>query len=224
MKPIKFAFFLILPVLILMSCAKENDANGPPGKQENNNTGQMVVKLTDEYADTYAPTPGSSYRYMLDEVNVEILQVSIHYDEIPGDTSTLEGWVDLETNAGIYDLIEISNITVVLANGGMLPPGHISQMRLLLGNNNSVVVDSVSYELKTPGAQQSGLKIKADFTVLPNAQYEIVLDFDSDASIVVQENGQFLLNPVIRIAGIIELSPPPVYDGSATESLYHTDN
>ncbi len=54
----------------------------------------------------------------------------------------------MQINAGIYDLLKFRNgIDAMLANGS-ISKGEIKAIRLTLGNNNSVVIDSVSYPLQ----------------------------------------------------------------------------
>ncbi|MDP5172820.1 MAG: DUF4382 domain-containing protein, partial [Bacteroidia bacterium] len=87
------------------------------------------------------------------QVNIDLLQVRIK-------TKGSSGWVDLATNQGIYDLLQYQAGDDTLIVNDTLPPGEIQEIRLVLGPNNSVMVDSVLYPLATPSAQQSGLKIK----------------------------------------------------------------
>jgi hypothetical protein len=46
---------------------------------------------------------------------------------------------------------------------------------LLLGDKNTVVVGDKTYDLKTPSAQQSGLKLKINQTLVAGATYEFML-------------------------------------------------
>lgn len=150
-----------------------------------NQTSRMTVKMTD--------APGD-----FQQVNVEVLQVEVHHDS--------QGWVSLPTNQGIYDLLTLQNdITTVLVNQGELPAGHIDQFRLVLGDANTVMIDSVYYDLSTPSAQQSGLKINVNADFAPNETYELLIDFDAGQSIVQQGNGGYSLKPVIKLEGIVEL-------------------
>jgi hypothetical protein len=96
-----------------------------------------------------------------------------------------------------------------------MEPGTISQIRLILGPNNSVVVDGVSYPLSTPSAEQSGLKIQVHQTFEPGVSYAILLDFDATQSIKEKGNGEYQLKPVIRtidmaVSGSIRGSIKPV--------------
>lgn len=145
---------------------------------------QITVKMKD--------APGD-----FQQVNVEVLRVEVHHGA--------SGWVRLPTNQGIYDLLTLQyNVTAVLINQGILPAGEIDQMRLILGSNNTVMVDSVYYPLATPGAQQSGLKINVNADFAPDHTCELLIDFDAPKSIVQQGSGDYSLKPVITLAGIVE--------------------
>ena len=183
-------FLIATPLILVTSCKDDEDASGMVVNLTDNST-RLQVKMTD------APA-------VYQEVNVDIESVSVHY----GDSTDSGMWMDLATNSGIYNLLELQNdVSVVLADENGLPPGEIGQMRLLLGEENTVVVDSVAFDLKTPSAQQSGLKINLDFVLEPGKQYMILLDFDAGKSVVEQGNGGFLLKPVIRVDSIVELVP-----------------
>jgi len=69
---------------------------------------------------------------------------------------------------------------------------------LVLGTNNSVVVNGVTIPLETPSAQQSGLKLNVQQTVSGGILYTMVLDFDAGKSIVQTGSSKFILKPVIR--------------------------
>lgn len=145
-------------------------------------TSNMTVKMVD--------APGD-----FQQVNVEVLQVQVHHSG--------QGWIDLPTAAGIYDLLTLQNdVSATLVNAGTLPSGDLQQLRLILGDENTVMVDSLYYPLATPSAQQSGLKINLNSNFAPNTQYELVLDFDAEKSIVVQGNGSYSLKPVIKVLSI----------------------
>lgn len=164
-----------LSLLVVTSCSKEEIKSS-----------SLTIKMTD--------APGD-----YDTVNVEILEVSVHYDNA--------GWVYLNTQAGNYDLLLLQNdVTTLLANNDTLPPGHITQMRLLLGDNNYIVKDSTDvYDLEVPGGQQTGIKIPFNYTIAPNNDYEVLIDFDADRSIVEKGNEAYSLKPVIKVEYINQL-------------------
>lgn len=171
-------FLVVLP--LAMACQK-NDFEG---------SGNLRVKLTDAPID-------------FDSVNVEILQVSVHYSQSAVGN---QSWVDLPTNAGMYNLLELQNgVTTVLANNHIVPAGSITQMRLILGHNNYVVVDSIPYPLEMSSQYNTGIKINVNGTVSPGDTVEVVLDFDAEESIVVNGLTSYKLKPVIRLESLVYL-------------------
>ena len=75
----------------------------------------------------------------------------------------------------------------------------IKQVRLVLGDQNSVVVGEDSVSLDTPSAQQSGLKLQVNANLEPGITYDLLLDFDAAKSVVKAGNsGKYILKPVIR--------------------------
>lgn len=178
MKTISLFVITILFTVLMTACSKEEGYS------------DVQVRMTDE--------PGD-----FQKVNVEILAVEVHYSDTE---EGRDGWVTLATKSGIYDLLLLQNdVTVVLANGGKLPIGLVDQMRLVLGSENSIVIDDVVFDLKTPSAQQSGLKINLGTVFGPNKTYQILIDFDAGKSIVDHGNGSFSLKPVIKVESIVEI-------------------
>ncbi|KMQ70126.1 DUF4382 domain-containing protein [Chryseobacterium koreense] len=142
-----------------------------------NDTAMVNVKLTD------APA-------LYDAVNIDIQKVEFTTNN---GTTTFNA-----VNPGVYNLLNFRNGMDVLLSQAILPVGNVSQMRLILGNNNSVVVNGVTYPLDTPSAQQSGLKLNWNQTLSPNGAYNVWIDFDAGRSIVKTGNGSYKLKPVLR--------------------------
>lgn len=125
-----------------------------------------------------------------DKVNIDLQAV-----EVTGNDGKT---VLLNTTAGIYNLLELSNGVSKLIATSELSDAKVSQIRLILGSNNTVVVKGVSYPLSTPSAEQSGLKLQLHQTLLADIQNEIMLDFDANLSIVETGSGTYKLKPVVR--------------------------
>ncbi|MBP6732598.1 MAG: DUF4382 domain-containing protein [Chitinophagales bacterium] len=140
----------------------------------------------------------------MSHLNVRMTDAPGQYDAVLIDVQQVEvtgsggGAVMLNTQAGIYDLLALSNGVDTLLAAGDLAAGEVSQIRLILGPNNSVIVNGVSHPLSTPSAQQSGLKVQVHKTFEPGVTYAVLLDFDANQSIVEQGNGNYSLKPVIR--------------------------
>jgi hypothetical protein len=99
---------------------------------------------------------------------------------------------------GVYNLLNFKNGLDTLLGTIQLPSGHISQLRLVLGPNNSIVLNGATYPLTTPSAQQSGLKLAINANLVAGIDYKIWIDFDAARSIVQTGNGKYILKPVIR--------------------------
>lgn len=146
-------------------------------KENNTEKAQLSVLMTD------AP---AAY----DAVLIDLQRV-----EVTGDGGNA---IVLNTNEDIYNLLDLTNGVNTLIASSDMEPGTISQIRLILGPDNSVVVDGESYPLSTPSAEQSGLKLQVHQTFEPGVSYAIMLDFDANQSIVEKGNGEYQLKPVIR--------------------------
>lgn len=137
-----------------------------------------------------------------DSVIVEVKAISILY----ADADSANGWVQLNTKAGFYDLLQLQNdISVAIADKKDLRPGKINQVRFELGETNYVVVGGIRFDLKVPSGMQTGIKINLNTTLEAGRDYVITLDFDAKASIVTPglEN-TYLLKPVIKVKAIAE--------------------
>ena len=86
---------------------------------------------------------------------------------------------------GIYDILRFTNGRDTLLATVRILAKHISQFRFILGDNNTVVVDGITYPLKAPSGQQSGFKVNVDETLTEGVKYEVWTDFDVQKSIVV---------------------------------------
>lgn len=156
----------------------------PTACKKENMMGAMTVAMTD------APAQYS-------EVNVDVTGLQIHHENA--------GWMNLQINTGIYNLLELqNNVNVILANNVQIPIGKITQIRLILGERNSIVDSLGTYPLKVPSGSESGLKINMNQTIVANNSVFILLDFDANASVVVHGNGSFSLKPVIKIKSVIQ--------------------
>lgn len=106
--------------------------------------------------------------------------------------------VVLNVKKGIYNLLNFANGLDTLIATGTTFDANVEQIRLILGTNNSVFIDSVSYPLSTPSADQSGLKLQVHQTLTAGVLYTVLLDFDANQSIVYTGNNTYKLKPVIR--------------------------
>ncbi len=166
-------------------------------------------------------TPSCSKSSDKSHLSIQMTDAPANYDAVMIDIQSVEvtgnggATVMLNTSAGVYNLLNFSNGLDTLIASGDLDAGTVSQIRLILGPNNAVIIDGVSYPLDTPSAQQSGLKLQVHKTFEPGVSYSMLLDFDANQSIVAKGNGGYSLKPVIRttevaLTGSIKGSITPV--------------
>jgi len=156
--------------IVLSSCSK-ND-NEQKGKAH------LTISMTD------------------DPANYDAVYIDVQAVELTGEDGNN---FDLDVVPGIYNLLDLSNgIDTIIATGD-IDAGTIQQIRLILGDDNSVVVDGTSYPLETPSAQESGLKLQVHDEFEAGVSYGILLDFDAAKSIVQEGNGTYKLKPVINV-------------------------
>ena len=161
-------------IFFFFSCTKSNSTSG---------SGRLEVRLTDD---------PSQY----DGVYIDVQKVEVN---VSSDSGATKGWQSVTLlRPGIYNLLDFRNgIDTVLASAD-LPAGTLSQLRLTLGDSNSVVIKGQTYHLTTPSAQHSGLKFNIHSTLTSGIVYRLWIDFDAGRSIVATGSGAYILKPVIR--------------------------
>jgi hypothetical protein len=162
--------FAALTMVIIHSCTKSNDQ------------AVLQVRLTDNPIG-------------LREVNVDIQQVRIKFSD---DSLSSNGWVDMATNARIYNLLGLQNGVDTLLATGTFPQDVVKEIRFVLGPNNTVK-DSLGivYPLTVPSGSESGLKIKVNKKLGASLQ-TLLIDFDAALSIKKEPDG-YKLRPVLKI-------------------------
>ncbi|MDD7884780.1 DUF4382 domain-containing protein [Flavivirga sp. 57AJ16] len=184
LKKLKFIFPLLI-FAFLLSCADDES----PGIKE----GQSTISVT------LVDAPGD-----YEAVNVEIVDVMIKMND---DNDDDNGWTSLEANNETVNLLDFTGgFSKVLVERFPVPAGTLSQMRLVLGDGNTIVIkddndENETFDLKTPSGQQSGLKVKVNTTIEEGFAYDFVLDFDVEKSIVdAGDSDNIILKPVLYVS------------------------
>lgn len=182
------SFLIALVALVAVSC----DFNDQPEDRENK--AQVNFYLVD--------APGD-----FEAVWVEVLAIRVKMDDddiVDDDDSDDEddsSWVEIpyEEGSQMVNLLDLTGNNSLHLGSHYFDEGEIDQFRLLLGTNNYVVIGGEEFDLKTPSAQQSGLKIKIDQDIEAGQSYDLIIDFDVAKSIVIAGNsGNINLKPVLR--------------------------
>jgi len=146
--------------------------------KKDSNTSTVQVKMTDAPAD-------------YEEVNVDLKDVKVNFN---GDSA---GWVSLQAKPGIYNLLGLQNGLDTLIGQGSFPTNTLNEVRLILGDSNTVKVNGQIYPLTIPSGAESGLKIKVNKKLSATLE-TIVIDFNAGLS-VKQEADGYKLRPVITV-------------------------
>ena len=147
--------------------------------QQEDRTSTIKVKLTDAPID-------------YDEVNIDLKGVQVQFAD---DTT---GWQNMETNEGIYDLLQLQNGVDTLIGTGTFPEGTVHQLRLILGEDNNIVVDGETHPLTVPSGAESGLKVKVHKKLNKTIE-ELIVDFDAGLSVHQDGQGAYKLRPVLKM-------------------------
>ena len=156
---------------MLFSCSKDKKIGTPAGKAH------VDMYLTDG--------PGN-----YDAINLDIQGVEM--------TVAGTAVINFPITAGIYNLLDFKNGLDTFLGTADVPAGKIQQIRLVLGSNNTIVENGVSYPLTTPSGQTSGIKLNFHTTLAADSAYKIWIDFDAAKSIHQTGSGNYMLKPVIR--------------------------
>jgi hypothetical protein len=170
-------FFFVI-ICLIFSCQKNESTTNIVNKPAT-----FTIKLID------APVA-------YDKVFIDIQDVQIKSSADNSDT----GWKSLIiSRKGIYNILDFKNGLDTVLGTLSLPAGRISQLRLVLGTNNKVQYQGVLSNMTTPSAQQSGLKLLINATLLEGINYVYWIDFDAAKSIVHTGSNNFILKPVIKV-------------------------
>ena len=172
----------LFTLLGFQSCINDND--------KISKTARLQLKLVD--------SPGD-----YQEVNVEIVDV------LYNSTENENGWTSITPDGFTPVIVDLTKLIAgndFLLTDVIIPSGMLKQVRLVLGDNNTVVIEGENEEetftthLDTPSAQQSGLKLKLNTELEPGFSYTFILDWDVQKSVVKAGNsGKYILKPVIRV-------------------------
>jgi hypothetical protein len=143
-------------------------------------------------------------------INVKLVDGPITgYQQINLDIQRVEiggegGWVTLGEPKQTFDLLTLTGgVSATLVDGKTIPAGHYTQMRLVLGSGNTIMLaDETVAELTVPSGMQSGLKLLLNLDVQPGTTRDVVIDFVAAHSIQVVQAGastKYLLRPTIHV-------------------------
>src|SRR4030095_10139332 len=143
--------------------------------------GNLQVSLTDD--------PGN-----FDAVYIDLQDVQVN---LSGNSDN--GWQSLPgVRKGMYDLLSLADGHDTLLADGPIPAGRIYQLRLVLGTENYVKIDSSMIRMNILPEEQGGLNLKVQQYLGNGSFVKVLLDFDVAKSVVVVDSASYNLRPNIR--------------------------
>jgi hypothetical protein len=126
-----------------------------------------------------------------DSVNIHIKKIEAN---VVGDSSK---WIPIHTKDTVVNLFHYQDSITLMVAQDIVPLGMLKEIRFILGDDNTVVVNGVSYPLQLSGSNLPALMIGID-KKLNEVFNGFILDFDASESIT-EENGTYRLDPIIRV-------------------------
>lgn len=194
------SFFLpvssLVCLLFAVSCGTlvgnpEEDDDGNSIPKEDVVGGDQASGLTFNIAD--APIDN------VQSVFITIVGVEIKAEE--GEWLAIPLVIDQEVDLLKYQ----DGDSLKFAETGPIVAGVYTETRLILSDKvlpRIVLLDGTTHDLKIPGGESSGLKIKAPFTAEAGKAVDLTLDFDLRRSLRMSGQGnnkKYLLQPVLRL-------------------------
>jgi hypothetical protein len=193
----KFVFLLALIFTIITGC--DNSTEPKLG------SGSLKIYLVD--------SPAS-----FDSVIIFVKRVEVH-------SSDISAWHIINNTLRSFDLLQLRNGASAVLGDSVLPSGNYTMLRLILGDGSYVIFDGIKYNLTIPSGVQTGIKLNHAFTVEPNTLYELLLDFNVDKSIHKTGNGEYKLEPVIKVMPLViseSIEPvPPTFAEDFSDGDYN---
>ncbi|RFS26488.1 DUF4382 domain-containing protein [Chitinophaga silvatica] len=211
-KPVTVIAMLVVATLVFMeACKKDNSASPDPIPA---NKQRVNLYLSDD--------PGYFDKVLLDIRKVEVLVDTCGGKDDNWDDKdrcwwdedhdrdrkdTCQVWDSLSIHPGVYDLLTLRNGSDTLLAGGNVTKGTMKQIRITIGNQNSLVKEGVTYPLKSI-AGQSKIIVRVrhnEWDQLDADNLQLWLDFDIQRSIIKVWNNQFVLKPFINVFTVLKM-------------------
>ena len=197
------SFLVLMFIIFYTSCQKEKNISGtiPQGQQ------RVSIRLSDN------PVNFDAVNVDIQAVEVQVIPDSCqgrHHDDEDNDgeddhdhnrDASCSVWDTLDIHPGVYNLLDLANGSDTILANGLTITGKISKIRLTLGDQNSVVIDSVSYPLTLwNNNHHMTIKVKGeDVDMINPNDLQFWLDFDAGRSIVRIRDNNFVLKPYLRV-------------------------
>jgi hypothetical protein len=152
-----------------------------------------------------APSAAPHLRITVTSVSVHVAGNDGPNDAVKNDKGAPQvddtsGWITVFSGNKTLDLADTAEVEAFLASAP-IPAGKVTQIRLILAGDATLVEGSNEIAVSCPSCTQTGLKIvtRGEVTVPSGGTLHLTLDFDQGASL--SANGDaFTLNPTIKVS------------------------
>ncbi|GGB04962.1 DUF4382 domain-containing protein [Puia dinghuensis] len=195
-------------VLLFFACNKQNSSNSNPNIPAGKS--QVNMYMTDG--------PGDFFKVLIDirQISIEIDTASKQKDADHDDEwdDNFDGehrdadhksviWDTLNIKAGVYDLLALRNGVDTLLATGVFPTGKIVKIKITIGSDNTVYIDSTNhFTLHFPGSDSTHTFTinvrREDVDDLSDNDFKMWIDFNVDRSIFFGD-GEFFLEPFLQV-------------------------
>ncbi|MFI5129889.1 MAG: DUF4382 domain-containing protein [Chitinophagales bacterium] len=172
---IRFAALGLLSTTILIYSCQKGIPSDSPKSTDVNKPHSIAIYLTDDQ------TP------VFDSIFIDIQKLEVKVDDGIGN----DHWVNLNINAGVYNILRLRNGIDTLFATGILPNARVRKVRLTLGLQNRVMKDGQSFPLRVHDNDREVVaNIEAgNFEIVPPNQVLFWIDFDASRSIQTDNSG-----------------------------------
>jgi hypothetical protein len=125
------------------------------------------------------------------------------------------GWITLSEAPVRVNLLALQDHVLDLGLA-TLPPGVVTQLRLVVEEEGNVVIQGTSeLPLTVPSGSESGIKIQGPWEIDDCTETALALELDGDRSVVYHPtgSGEWILRPVVRTVRVaslpVDCEPPP---------------
>lgn len=179
MKFLKLFLIVVTGGALIISCSN-------PTEQDNSGTGQFIVQAFD------APLPGD-----VEAINVHIDEIDLHKS---AEMSAADSeWIVLAKPDSSINFLDLVNGLKETLIDTALSTGHYTQMRLVVTDQSTVVINGETKPLKIPSGSQVGIKLNLDFTVGEQEYVTVYLDFDAAKSLKLNPGiNRYIIDPTFR--------------------------
>ena len=187
-------------------------------------TDEEVVSLQEDITPSLVEIRLTGASGSVEEVNVNIQSISVNTSN--GDE---DNWEELTLlGNGPYNLLTLKNGHDTLLVSQEFHPSSIKQIKVELGNNNSITKGGVSHKLTFPTEELHTIIIERSDNLLSDYRYRLWINISAMCSIVETSTGEYQLRPVVRAytdqTGVIQGIISPAKAGITVWAILGTDS